>query len=32
LQDVWLFLHGESTFRFPTGTIARLLLESNRNF
>src|SRR6202044_1966265 len=32
LQDVRLFLHGESTFRFPTGTIARLLLESNRNF
>ena len=32
MQDVRLFLHGESPFRFPTGIMARLLLESNRNF
>ena len=30
LQDVRLFLHRESTFRFPTGIMARFLLESNR--
>ena len=30
LQDVGLFLHGESTFRFPTGIMAWFLLESNR--
>src|SRR6266567_2832591 len=30
LQDFRLFLHGESTFRFPTGIMARLLLENNR--
>jgi hypothetical protein len=32
LQDVRLFLHGESTFRFPTGIMACFLLESNRTF
>src|SRR6266478_7262066 len=32
LQDVRLFLHGESTFRFPTGIMACFLLESNRRF
>jgi hypothetical protein len=32
LQDVGLFLHCHSTFRFPTGIMARLLWESNRNF
>ncbi len=32
LQDVWFFLHGESTFRFPTGIMTCFLLESNRRF
>src|ERR1700739_1386497 len=32
LQDVRLFLHYNSTFRFPTGIMARLLLESKRKF
>jgi hypothetical protein len=32
LQDVRLFLHGESTFRFPTGIMTYFLLESNRTF
>src|ERR1700759_3478099 len=30
LQDVGLFLHCESTFRFPTGIVTCFLLESNR--
>src|SRR6202044_1388967 len=32
LQDVRLFLHGGSTFRFPTGIMTCFLLESNRTF
>jgi hypothetical protein len=32
LQDVRLFIHGESTFRFPTVIMACFLLESNRRF